>query len=131
MSGWFALAAAAAAAVVALVAYVSDRSFRTRDALSKLLERFESAGFHVLMWRMEQLTRGDGEKSWSLARVDLDELKTSTTGARSDAKKRLLEQAFAQDWDSERAHMHELYFFALRVHAWLMSSPSEDGRPAS
>ena len=38
---------------IAALAFASDRSFRRSDALSRLLERFESGGFHVLVWRGE------------------------------------------------------------------------------
>jgi hypothetical protein len=118
VSGWPAFLVAAGVLSVALIAYLSDRSFRTRDALSKLLEQFESSGFHVLMWRMEQVTRTGG-KSSSIERVNIEELKKQITGDQAKAKKHIIEEALGQDWDSPRAGMAELHFFALRMHAWL------------
>ena len=53
---WAAVTAGAAVAIAAL-AFMSDRWFRRRDTLSRLLERFEAAGFYVLIWRAELLTR--------------------------------------------------------------------------
>jgi hypothetical protein len=124
LSGWPTLLVAVAAALIGLLAYVSDRSFRTRDGLSKLLERFEAAEFYVLMWRIEQLTRGEKGKSSSFDRVNINELAERVASApQGKAKQRLVRQAFAQDWDSERAHMLQVYFFALRVNAWLVSTP--------
>jgi hypothetical protein len=116
-----ALIAASVAGFVALLALWSDRYFRTRDALSKLLDRFETAGFHVLLWRIEQLTRPSGTKDATrLDRVDADELRTSL-----DADRRaLIELMLGQDWAVQRAEMHEVYAFALQLHAWLVTSLS-------
>jgi hypothetical protein len=53
---WATVTAVAAVAIAAL-AFKNDRWFRRREDLSKLLERFEGAGFYVLIWRGEYVTR--------------------------------------------------------------------------
>jgi hypothetical protein len=99
---------AAAAVVVAVVALLSDRWFRRRDGLEALLERFEAARFHTRMWRVEQRSRPAGGSSWTIEPFDV-----------SQSNEPVVRRALAQDWEHEDATMHELYFYALRVHAWL------------
>ena len=94
---------------------MSDRWFRRRDTLSRLLERFEAAGFYVLIWRAELLTRGE---LWSLDRVAVGDLLAIDP---KTADGRRIRQLLAEG-DEDRASMHEIYFYALRVHAWLTGS---------
>lgn len=123
LGGWPTLAVTLAAFGVGSLAFGSDRSFRTRDALSKLLERFEVGGFHVFIWRMEQVTRPVGAAASSIERIKIDEFKGGLSGSQAEAKKTLIEEVLAQEWSSQRAVMHELYFFALSAHAWLVATP--------
>ena len=74
---------AGAAIFVAVLAFLSDRWFRRRDALLRLLERFEAAGFYVLIWRGEMRTRR-GEL-WSLDRVAVGDLSSNGPGDRGRA----------------------------------------------
>lgn len=118
---WAAGAAAVAAVVavaVAMITLLSDRFFRRRDALSKLLERFESAGFYVLMWRGERIGR-PGDAAWALDSIDVGDIEKRCTNV---ADNRRIAQLLAKDPESDRAAMHEIYFFALQTHAWLMTS---------
>lgn len=110
---------AGAAVVIAALAFMSDRWFRRREGLSRLLERFESAGFYVLVWRGEYVTRPAGGGADSLIRVNLAELGKMRMDA-SDARR--MTQLLAAG-DVDRAGMHEIYFFALRTHAWLSETP--------
>ena len=108
-----------AALLIAFLAFWSNRSFQTRIALSRLLERFETRRFDLLMWRMEQVSR-QGHKLGSIHRVDIDDLKQSLSNEpQPKAKLRLVEGALSQNWSRYEAHMHDVYFFALQVHAWL------------
>jgi hypothetical protein len=117
---WAAVTAGAAVAIAAL-AFMSDRWFRRRDTLSRLLERFEAAGFYVLIWRAELLTRGE---LWSLDRVAVGDLLAIDP---KTADGRRIRQLLAEG-DEDRASMHEIYFYALRVHAWLTGSLLFRGR---
>jgi hypothetical protein len=111
------LVIAGAAAFVAAVAYLSDRSFRTREALSKLVEQFEARQFFVRLWRFDQITR-ERRDAWSIEPVDA----VTLYGDERVEFSSLSKQALASDWQSDRADMFEVYFFALRVHAWLASN---------
>jgi hypothetical protein len=90
--------------------------------LARLVETFEARELMVLVWRIEQLTRPDRDMKDSVAldRIDLVEVMTRTKG--STSKRALVELMLSGDWAVQRAGMHEVYFFALRVHAWLVSS---------
>jgi hypothetical protein len=109
---------AVAAIVIAALAFMSDRWFRRRDALSKLLERFEAAGFYVLIWRGEYLTRPAGGDAWALDRITTADLEAKQMDA---ADRRRIGPLLAHE-DVDRASMQEMYFFALRVRAWLLGS---------
>jgi hypothetical protein len=109
---------ALAAFFVAMLALVTDRLFRRRDALYAMLGRFEGAGFNTMTWHMEQLTRCGGPGT-AISRVDVNALAGQDPNT---PEARLVKKMLAQDWDTERAVMHEVYFFALRVHAWLIGS---------
>jgi hypothetical protein len=124
LADWASLAVAVAAVIVAALAYTSDRFFRTRDGVGRLLERFETGDLHVLVWRMERVTRPEGKKASALDRVDS---KTLRAGLDANAKA-VFDLMVAKDWTRHRAGMHEVYFFALRVHAWLMPSRLGAGR---
>jgi hypothetical protein len=95
--------------------------------LAKLLERFETLGTMVLVWRMEQATRPPpGNDSAALDRKDIAELRSEN---RADPDRlKLIDLMLATDWSVQRAGMHEVYFFALRAHAWLAAA-EDDGRP--
>lgn len=123
---WASLAIASIAAFAALLAWSSDGFFRTRDALAKLLESFEAAGIDTLVWRMEQFTRADMKDSWDLDPVDTGEL--VERWPEDDSRTKLIRLMLAQDYEVPRAGMHEVYFYALRVHAWLVSSRWPDKR---
>src|SRR4051812_13680005 len=121
--------AATAAVAIAFVAFSSDRAFRTRDSLSRLLERFQTRDLHVLSWRMERITR-TGNDTTTLDRVDVSDLWESLKQPNYEGQKRVFELMIGEDWSVDRAGMHELYFFALQTHAWLVAAPSpiEDPR---
>lgn len=112
---WASIGIGVVAVLIALSAYVNNRSFQTREALGKLLESYERAGWHTLMWRVEQLTRPSEGTNWSTAPVTPTELRKRLEGDRRD----LLDRALADDWSVPEAHMHNVYFFALRVQAWV------------
>lgn len=119
-ASWAAVAAAAAALIAAgigVATLVSDRFYRRRDALSKLLERFEAAGFYVLVWRGEMIGRRNREPAWSLQPIDVAELERRAASDAADSRR--IAQLLAKDRSSDRAGMHEIYFFALQTHAWL------------
>ena len=105
-------------ALIALVAYVSSRSFQTHESLSRLVERYEAAGLHTLMWRMEQATRGEGKTNWSLDPVSVKEFRERYPD-RNNLRRKLFDRALASDWSISAAHMHDVHFFALRVRAWV------------
>jgi hypothetical protein len=119
-AGWASLAVGSAAVAVAAIAFVSNRSFQTRDALMRLLATYEERGFRTRMSRVEQLTRerAGGELD-SIGPVDVGELTMSLEG--EPPKLRLLRRVLGQDWDVDEAGMHDVYFFALRIDAWLAS----------
>jgi hypothetical protein len=104
--------AAVAAVVVATRSLATDRWFRNRDSLNALLSRFESEAFYVRMWRVEQSSRPkDSNDPSSLEPFDID----------NDPRvhEPVVRQALARDWEHGGATMHDVYFFALRVRAWL------------
>ena len=108
---------AAAASLIALAALVSGRSTQTRQSLGELLAYYDEAGFHTLIWRMEQLTRGKGQPSWSLAPITTAEV--LARHPEGDPRHAIFARGLATDWSVDRAGMHDVHFFALRLHAWL------------
>jgi hypothetical protein len=120
-ASWAAVAAAVGALITAVVALLSDRFYRRRDALSKLLDRFEAAGFYVLMWRGERIGR-PGEDASSLDPINIEDLEKRCADDAADSRR--IAQLLAKDPESNRAVMHEIYFFALQTHAWLTTSRS-------
>src|SRR4051812_11939918 len=93
ITDWAAVIVGGPAILVALVALVSNRFFQTREALARLLERFDSAAFSTLMWRMEQLTRPGPDEQLSLQPVYVDQLRKELVENDSPEKCELLAQA--------------------------------------
>jgi hypothetical protein len=111
------------AALIALAAVWLTHQARVRDELKSLLERFETGHFHVRMWRMEQLTRGNHEP-WEINPRTIQQVMNGMTSTDAGQRKSRFKQALALDWETERFDMQETYFFALQVHAWVTSRPS-------
>jgi len=120
VAAWANVGVAAIVGLVALFALSSDRFFRTRDALWRLLEQFERKSFHVRMWHTEQRTRRHppGQEPWETEPVDIDEFKETLTPQELE----IFEQLLGQDPKADRADLQDVYFFALRTQAWLASS---------
>ena len=101
------------AVAVAVVALRAERASRSSDALVKLVDYFDANAFFVRMWRLAQVSRTDGPAS--IGEVTLHSL----TRHEKPVVATLATAAFATDWSQPRADMFAVYFFALRVHAWL------------
>jgi hypothetical protein len=104
----------AASVGIALASLWTTRSANTRRTLSELLGHMEATRLDLLMWRMDQMTRPD-EPLDSISPKDVDELQRHP----DPDKRALVKQALSTDWGSLTAHMHDVYHYALRVHAWL------------
>jgi hypothetical protein len=119
---WWGAVATLLALVISAGALWSSHVFQRRAALARLLERYEVGHFHVRIWRVEQVTRGAGNKdSWIIQRRTIREIEESASGnlGRLDA----FHNALAMNWKTERFDMQELYFFALQMRTWLPSIP--------
>jgi hypothetical protein len=129
----FAGVAAVVAVVVAANTLRSQEKLRSMDALLQIHEYFDNNSFFIRTWQLEQITREDSEGNktnpWSIQAIDIDEFRKKIDTAHEkdrdnetkELKKRLINEAFA--WGVlGRADMFSMYFFALRVHAWLMTS---------
>lgn len=103
---------------VAVFALRAERASRTADSLLRLIEHFDSGGYFLIMWRLEQASRGANGPS-SITPVPI----TSLTQHEKPVIAELANGAFASDWSISRADMFAVYFFALRVHAWLGPAP--------
>jgi hypothetical protein len=111
---WPTLVVGAAASLAGIVALISGHAYRTREALAKLVERLDERQYFVYLWRMDQNTR-PGREPWSIEEMQLRDLFAEKRAHRKIVTLRVL----GDDWNSDRADMYEVYFFALRVHAWL------------
>lgn len=102
----------AVAAAVALTALWATLNARSRDETARLLERFDAKEFHILMWRMEQLTR-QGKDATHTEPVAIDALRRQIDS--DDSRRAILNDALATDWTSNRVDMQSLYFYALEM----------------
>lgn len=118
---WAQLLAALAslfAVLIAVAALRAERNSRTSDSLLKLIEYFDANGYFLRMWRLEQASRTDGDYA-STGPAPIASLMQHAKPVISD----LANEAFASDWNKPRADMYAVYFFALRMHAWLGRPP--------
>ncbi len=92
---------------------VSTRSRRAED-VERFLRYFQSQDFFVRLWRMDQVTRGSTGDLWSVDPVELGSLQED----RRPVIRQLSLEIVSSDWNSTRADMLEVYFFALRLAAW-------------
>jgi hypothetical protein len=113
VSGWVVVSVVVAAVslTVAVASLWTTRAFNVRRELAELLQRLDVTRLDLLMWHMDQATRRN-LPSDSLERKYIHDLLKG-----QDAE--LVKKALGSDWPSLTAHMIDVYYLALRVHAWL------------
>jgi hypothetical protein len=114
------LIVAVAALVISFGSLWSSHVFQRRVALARLLDRFEAGHFHVRLWRVEQVTRLEGEESSDITRRTIREVESCFVGNQDRVD--TFNNALAKNWKTERFDMQELYFFALQVRTWMPST---------
>lgn len=105
---------AIATVLIALFALHSERKMRSTESLMSLVKFFDDNGFFVRMWRLDQLTRGKN-RATPIEAVLISGLLTS----KNPEVAKLCKEAFGEDGGTDRADMYAVYFFALRLYAWL------------
>ncbi|MFH1251908.1 MAG: hypothetical protein V1715_12545 [bacterium] len=105
---------AIAAVLIALFALRGERKYRSTESLMDLVKYFDDNCFFVRMWRLDQLTR----KSKLIEAIPINDL----LNHKNPEANKLIKEAFAEDWETYRADMFSVYFFALRVNAWFETS---------
>jgi hypothetical protein len=106
------------ASLIAIANLWTNHTANTRRAAADLLAYLETTRLDIALWRLDQMTRR-GEAFSSIKPQSIDQLERDLEASAHLHHLGLLRRALATDWSAPTAHMHDVYYYAIRVHAWL------------